>query len=352
MESASAPFLCPGGGFSDEEGNKTRLFLFVKDRMEDMVRMGRIWITVWVLLSLLPRVAKAQYDPSFVNYWAMTPFYNPAATGQDPLLNFQGGYSMQMTGFENAPAVMYAYVDLPLFFISDRHGAGVGFMNDQIGLFKHQKFYLQYAYHQPLWGGRLSGGIHLSMLSETFDGGGLDLEESGDPAFPTSEANGAGFDLNFGIQYARKSWYVGFSMMHCTSPTVTLGDEKVNEFKVSPSYYLTGGYNIRLKSPLYTIHTAAMVRSDGVGIRGDVTARLAYHGSKHKMYGGLSYSPMNSVSFLFGLDFHGINLGYAYEMYTAGIGALNGSHEILIGYKTELDLFKKGKNKHKSVRIL
>lgn len=77
---------------------------------------------------------------------------------------------MQMTGFENAPAVMYAYVDLPLFFISARHGAGVGFTNDQIGLFKHQKFFLQYAYHQPLWGGKLSGGIHLSMLSETFDG--------------------------------------------------------------------------------------------------------------------------------------------------------------------------------------
>lgn len=95
-----------------------------------------------------------------------------------------------------------------------------------------------------------------------------------------------------------------------------------------------------------------MLRSDAVGFRGDVTARVAYHGSKHEMYGGLSYSPTNSVSFLFGLDFHGINLGYAYEMYTAGIGALNGSHEIIIGYKTELNLFKKGKNKHKSVRIL
>lgn len=94
-----------------------------------------------LILSLLPRWAKAQYDPSFVNYWAMTPFYNPAATGQSPMLNFQGAYSMQMTGFENAPAVMFAYVDLPLFFISARHGAGVGFTNDQIGLFKHQKFF-------------------------------------------------------------------------------------------------------------------------------------------------------------------------------------------------------------------
>ena len=82
-------------------------------------------------MSLMPVGLKAQYDPSFVNYWAMTSFYNPAATGQDPVLNVQGAYSMQMTGFENAPAVMSAYVDLPLFFISAKHGAGVGFMNDQ-----------------------------------------------------------------------------------------------------------------------------------------------------------------------------------------------------------------------------
>ncbi len=310
-----------------------------------------IWLLMAVL-SVIPMRMKAQYDPSFVNYWAMTPFYNPAATGQEPMLNFQGAYSMQMMGFENAPAVMLVHVDMPLFFISARHGAGVGFTNDQIGLFKHQKLYLQYAYHQPLWGGKLSGGIHLSMLSETFDGSELDLGESGDPAFPTSEAKGAGFDMNFGIQYARKGWYAGFSMMHCTSPTVSLGDEKVNELKVSPSYYLMGGYNIKLKSPLYTIHTAAMVRSDALGFRADITGRMAYHGSKHELYGGVSYSPMNSVSVLLGGNFHGVSLGYAYEIYTGGIGALNGSHELVLGYKTELNLFKKGKNKHKSVRLL
>jgi hypothetical protein len=70
------------------------------------------------------------------------------------------------------------------------------------------------------------------------------------------------------------------------------------------------------------------------------------------MYGGAMYSPQNSVGVLIGFNFHGINIGYSYEMYTSGIGALHGTHELLLGYQTDLNLFKKGKNKHKSVRLL
>ncbi|MBO5741272.1 MAG: type IX secretion system membrane protein PorP/SprF, partial [Bacteroidaceae bacterium] len=72
----------------------------------------------------------------------------------------------------------------------------------------------------------------------------------------------------------------------------------------------------------------------------------------HKMYGGLSYSPMRSATVLLGIDFHGINVGYASEIYTGGLGALHGTHELVLGYQTDLNLFKKGKNKHKSVRLL
>lgn len=295
---------------------------------------------------------RAQYDVSFGNYWALQAFYNPAASGIDGMLNVQGAYSMQLMGFENAPATMYAAVDLPLFFLSPKHGVGVGFLNDDIGLFSHKKFYLQYAFHQKLWGGRLSGGVRLGFLSETFDGSELDVETTGDPAFPTSEATGAAFDLDAGLRYTHKRWYVGFSAMHCTAPMVTLGEAKANELSISPVFYLTGGYNIKLKNPLYTIHTSAILRSDMQAWRGDVTARIAYHGGKHRLYGGVGYSPTNSVSLLLGGDFHGVSLGYSYEMYTSAIGAPSGSHELVLGYQLDLNVFKKGKNKHKSVRIL
>ena len=48
----------------------------------------------------------------------------------------------------------------------------------------------------------------------------------------------------------------------------------------------------------------------------------------------------------------GINVGYAYEMFTSQIGAGHGNHSLIVGYQMDLDFFKKGKNRHKSIRIL
>ena len=127
---------------------------------------------------------------------------------------------------------------------------------------------------------------------------------------------------------------------------------ETNEIDIAATYYLTGGYNIRLRNPFLTIHTSALGRTDGVAWRADVTARLKYAYEKRVMYAGLSYSPNNSVTVLIGGDFHGIHLGYSYEVYTSAISLGNGSHELFVGYQTDLNIGKKGRNLHKSVRIL
>ena len=94
------------------------------------------------------------------------------------------------------------------------------------------------------------------------------------------------------------------------------------------------------------------MRTDGVGYRTDVTGRLIYTNENKMMYGGVSYSPTNSVTVLIGGNFHGIMLGYSYEIYTSAINPGNGSHEIFLGYQVDINLTKKGKNRHQSVRIL
>ncbi len=280
----------------------------------------------------------------------MEPSFNPAAVGKESKLNVVGAYAMQLAGFENNPKTMYAAADMPFYALGSYHGVGIQFMNDAIGLFTHKRFALQYAYQPRLWGGKLSVGLLAAMLSETFDGSKLDVITTGDKALPTSSVNGSALDLGVGVYYSHRNWYAGVSAQHLNAPVVELGEK--NEIAVSTTYYLTGGYNIRLKNPFLTIHTSVLGRTDGVAYRADVSGRLMYTHEKRVMYAGLSYSPTNSITVQIGGNVRGIRLGYSYEIYTSAISIGNGSHELYVGYQTELNLFKKGRNLHKSVRIL
>lgn len=307
-------------------------------------------IPIVVLWTLTALAARAQYDVSFGHYWAMEPSFNPAAVGKESKLNVAAAYALQMAGFEHNPNTMYAAADMPFYALKSYHGAGVQFINDNIGLFSHKRFGLQYAYQPQLWGGKFSAGLQLSMLSENFDGSKVELEDSSDPVFTKSSINGTGFDISVGVYYKHRHWYAGFSVLHLNSPTVNLGDR--NELNISSTYYLTGGYNIRLKNPFLTIQTSALGRTDGVAYRADISGRLIYTHEKRVMYAGLSYSPTNSITVQIGGNIRGVRVGYSYEVYTSAINIGNGSHELFVGYQTELNLYKKGRNLHKSVRIL
>ena len=313
--------------------------------------MLRRYALLLMLLSALS-VVRAQYDPSFIHYWAMETSFNPAAAGKDPMLNVTGTYNMSMTGFENNPKTMYIAADMPFYALKSYHGVGAQIINDEIGLFSHKKLNIQYAYRFRMFGGMFSVGVQGGLLSENFDGSKVDLPEEGvtDEAFSKAEVTGTGFDLCAGLYYKHRNWYVGLSSLHLTAPTVELGE--TNELEVSRSYYFTAGYNIQLRNPFLMVQTSVLGRSDGVAYRGDVTARLKYTHDKKVMYAGLSYSPTNSVTLLIGGHFHGVMFGYGYEAYTGAIGLGHGSHELFVGYQTDINLFKKGRNRHQSVRLL
>ena len=236
----------------------------------------------------------AQYDVSFAHYWAMETSFNPATVGKEAKLNVAAAYAIQMAGFEHNPNTMYAAADMPFVLLRAYHGVGLQFMNDAIGLFKHKRLSLQYAYQRSLLGGKISAGIQAGMLSENFDGSKLELDDPNDPAFTNSSVNGSGFDLAAGLYYQTRKWYVGISGLHLNSPKVELGEK--NELDIPATYYLTGGYNIQLNHPFLSIHTSVLGRTDGTAWRADVTGRLKYEHEKRVLYGGLTYSPTNSVT--------------------------------------------------------
>ena len=302
------------------------------------------------LLLVLALDAHAQQEPHFAHYWAMESLFNPAAAGKENVINVAGSYAMTLTGFENAPKTMYVGADMPFRLMNRFHGAGIQLMNDQLGLFNHQRLVLQYNFKQNLLGGVLSIGVQFGLLSEKFKGSGLDLETPDDPAFTRSDVTDVAMDISAGLYYKHRNWYAGVSVLHATAPQVELGDRSI--LNISRVYYFTGGYNIRLRNPFITIHPSVFGTYDGTNYRTDVTARVKYTHDKKVLYAGVGYSPKNSVTAMVGGNFHGIMLGYAYEVYTSVLKIGNGSHELFVGYQTTLNFAKKGRNRHQSVRIL
>ncbi len=311
-------------------------------------RMKR-YIIVFLLLAV-GLDTWAQQEPAFTHYWMLPTAYNPAAAGKTEELNIVLAYNMQLTGFERAPKTMFANADLQLALGNTRHGVGGHFMRDDIGLFSHARFVAQYNYKFPLLGGVMAIGAQVDMLNEKFVGSNVDTEDASDPAIPRSDVNGSAFDFSAGLYYAHRQWYVGLSALHLTAPVITLGE--TYQYPVKRTYFFTGGYNIRLRNPFVTIQPTAFGMYDGSDWLANVGARVTYTHDKRHLFAGVHYGINRSVGAYVGGTIMGAVITYSYEAYTTGVGLGHGAHEIAIGYKVDLNLGKKSKNKHKSVRLL
>ncbi|MBO5678527.1 MAG: PorP/SprF family type IX secretion system membrane protein [Bacteroidaceae bacterium] len=308
----------------------------------------KLILIVCVLLPAL--MARAQFDTHFTHYWALQGYYNPAVAGLSGRLNIYGTYAMQMTGFTNAPATMLVGADMVLPTQKKNQAVSANLYNESIGLFSNQRLFLGYAYRFNLWGGRMAVGVNAGSLEQKFDGSKVETEDPNDAAFPSSEVDGMGFDLTAGLHYEHRLFYAGLSVMHLTAPTIELGES--HEIKIDRTYYFSGGGNIQLKNPLLSVQPSLQVMTDLTAWRADVTVRGTYTYDEKRYYAGFTYSPMVSVAILLGGEINSVSFGYAYEIFTAGVGLIHGSHDLYVGYVMDLDLFKKGRNKHKSIRIL
>ena len=312
-----------------------------------------MYIKKWILalcVALGTIGVQAQFDTHFTHYWELQGYYNPAVAGLSGRLNMYGTYAMQMAGYTNAPATMLIGADMVLPTEQKNQAVSANLYSESIGLFTNQRLFAGYAYRFNLWGGRMAMGVNAGSLEQKFDGSKVEAEESTDAAFPSSEVDGMGLDLTVGMHYAHPMFYAGLSVMHLTAPTIELGE--TNEIKVDRTYYFSGGCNIQLKNPLLSIQPSLQLMTDLLTWRADMTVRGTYTYDEKRYYAGLTYSPMTSVAILLGGEINSVTFGYAYEIFTSGVGLIYGSHDLYVGYVMDLELFNKGRNKHKSIRIL
>ena len=300
---------------------------------------------------------KAQNDAALSHYFMATAYYNPAAAGSTEDLRMLALFNQQMAGFKRAPRSFFVNADMPLKIKNTNHGIGITAYLESIGLFKNTNIGFQYAYKQKLFGGVLSGGLQIGLYNSTFESDSIympqstigDVFDRSDAAFPEGgSVNAMGLDINVGLFYTHKNFYAGIGYTHVTAPELQL-DETVYTY-VGRMLNFMGGYNIKLKNPLFELKPSVFYLTDGINHHLDVTARVEYN----KMFnGGISWKMNESIGVLLGVNIGRFSLGYAFGYPTTAISkGSSGNHEIVLQYRLKLKKTKTGNTRHKSVRIL
>ena len=191
------------------------------------------------------------------------------------------------------------------------------------------------------------------MVNQSFDGEKVfyptsQFHQQEDQAIPQTQVSGMGLDINAGLYYTHKHFYLGIGATHLNKTEIQL--DEYSYMYLTSTYNLTGGYNIQFRNPLFELQPSVFLKTDMQSFQADITARLEYN----KMFnGGFSWRVNESVILLLGAKIGRFRVGYAYDFPTTPLlKGTSGSHELVVSYQLKLKKSKSGKNRHKSVRIL
>ena len=315
--------------------------------------MKRFWICIIFCQFFL--FVRAQQEVGFSQYFTAIGYYNPAYAGVSGDMNVLIHSRLQWYGaIDNAPASAFVSAEMPWNYGRLKNGIGIIAAYDKASsLYQRTHFAAQYAYKKKMGKGILSIGLMAGLMSQTFRGDSVRLneDEGNDEFIPRSTVDGKALDIALGLFYSTEKYYFGIASTHLTAPMLKLGENM--QMKVDRMYNLMAGYNIPTKNPFFELQPSLFVQTNLLMAAGDVTARVVYN----KMYnGGLGVrindmAGVNAVILYVGADIKRFRLGYAYDFPTSVMSKI-GSHELMLAYRVELEKPKGKSNKHKSVRIL
>ncbi len=326
-----------------------------------MQRFKPLFITAFILLHAAAAIA--QWDAPLSQYWAAKTYYNPAFAGETAKGRASAFYRYEWSGIENAPKKIIVTADMPLSFLNRKHGVGMVSATENLGDLRNAMLAVQYAYTHKTSAGEWNIGVRAGVYDLKYDAGSIRLladtiAGNGKPALEANTAAEKIFDLHAGISYTGRRFFAGLSVMHLNRPAFYASPDSLSSAGVTGdsaraviprTFNLMAGYNIILPNPLYELQPMVWVLAGLDETQVQATLRAVY---KKKLSAGASWRSRNGYAFFAGAVIKDIEMGYAYEWHTAGIGRESqGSHEIGIRYRFDVNA-KEQRPAQKSIRIL
>jgi len=305
------------------------------------------------ILAVMPTVYGQQF-PMYSQYVMNGFLLNPSYAGSDGYSTFGLTVREQWMGMTDAPGTYAATFQTRLLknsYISrattvrkkisrptkgGRVGVGGYIFADRNGIMKRTGLQAAYAYHINMRNYKqLSFGLSLTAYQYFVDMDGAVMPEGVvDDLLNNYDQVVYIPDANFGVSYATRNYYIGYSMTNLFRGILMLGNEGQNANSQLGYYFLTGGYKFAIPDYELIIEPSAMLKSSDMFLKAfqmDITTRVYY---KEDYWLGLSYRTNDAIIALAGFKVDRFYIGYAVDIPLTDIRSHTfGSHEITVQAK-------------------
>lgn len=313
-------------------------------RYRDIMKNVVIKLASVVLLLFVGKgVGYAQYDPLFLQYKEVLPYFNPAAVGESQDMSIVSLYNKQWLGIQGAPSQLAVLLDAPWQIDRFHVGLGIGVASQKKGLYSNTEIKLSAASKWKIARGILSAGVQAGLFNSVFDGTKVKLLDAeglttNDPAIPLTSVSGKTFDLGAGVLYSHPKYSVGIGARHILPAAVELSSNYYLQLPFALNFI--GEYNIISETSLLSWHPRVFAVSDFHSYRLDLNLDVEY---AKNLRLGVMFRPMNAAGIRMGFKWGQFRLGYAFDMPITELAKNNwGSHEVVLYYSLPLS---KGKGK-------
>ena len=270
-----------------------------------------------------------QQQGIYSNFLLNENYYNPAIAGSKNVHIVSLGYRNQWTGFTGAPVNVNAN-----FYGSvknkGKHGYGISFINEKMGITNKAGLYLNYAYHIKLSQRlKLGFGIRPGYIQYGVKLYDAQLADQGDEILTGNIYSAGALDVNTGFHLYSSKFFVMGSLNHLLGKSVQF---TTYNSSLSFHYNLIGGYNFNLVKQKVVLQPSIMLKyASPVPVQWTGMVKATY---SDKYWLGLIYRSEDAVGISAGLMINErFNVGYGFDYTIAGLRKQqSGSHEIMLSF--------------------
>jgi len=290
-----------------------------------------------ICIAVLGNGLFAQQDSHYSQYMFNHLAINPAYAGSAGYISSTLIYRKQWVNVEGAPTTQSFAVHGPSNNL--RHGFGLAFYNDEIGVTRTSTLNLAYSYRIPLNDiATLSFGLHgtVENISNRLSGvrtTSLISSSSQDPAF-ANNLNLWRPNAGAGVFFNTNHFYLGLSAPDLIENSVNGTNEVLgvdDQARERRHFFVHTGFITGTDESPFRFKPSFLLKYvPGAPINFDVNAQFWI---QNRVWLGASYRLEDAVVGMLGIQLtNWLNVGYAYDYTISELSNVsNGSHEIMLG---------------------